>query len=63
MTKHLLKKTTTLKEHPAPDKLLSELMPEMRQHLRSASRDLMQPRQEAINEILRKAAEMTSVSH
>lgn len=61
MAKLLLKKAPVAKNNITAhhtNKLLSELLPDMRQSLREAARDLMQPREQAIAALLQKAAEM-----
>jgi len=56
MTKPVLKKTHKI--IPVSDKLLSEMMPDLRSVLRAASQNLLEPRKEAIDALLLKAAAM-----
>lgn len=56
MTKPVLKKSLAPKIIPVTGKLLSEMMPDLRSVLRAASQNLMEPRKEAIEALLLKAA-------
>ncbi len=55
MAQHLLNKFPAVKSPYQADRLLTELEPETRQLIREAKKDLIQPRPELIERILKEA--------